>query len=140
MRTFEDNVDSLYIDAYKKAYEDRHIELKNEEFKAKGYTDGIINKPNKNIDEKFKNSYEEGYKKGNKDRNEMLESAYNQGYEGETLKIDKKFEPIKSEIESKYNEGKKTSKNDKVAVAGIIVVGGTAGFTIYKKKKSKRNS
>ena len=34
----------------------------------------------------------------------------------------------------------KTSKNDKVAVAGIIVVGGAAGFTIYKKKKSKRNT
>lgn len=137
-RTFEKDVDPTYIDAYKQSYEQKHIELKNEEFKEKGYNDGIINKHNKNIDSKYITSYEDGYKAGNEERTEILDASFNQGYDGESLNYDAKFEAIKSEIEAKYNEGVKDNKKNTALGFGALGVAGIVGVGVVKKVKNKK--
>lgn len=139
-RNFESGVDSEFIDAYKASYEDTYTNIKNEEHKAIGYKNGIINKYNNKIDSKYKASYDEGFNIGADERSKVLEDSFNQGYEGEALKFDEKFNPIKSEIEKQYNEGEKESKKDLAMGLGGTAVVGVAGVVAFKKIKKKKSS
>lgn len=139
-RNFESEVDSELIDAYKRAYKDTYINIKNEEHKAIGYKNGIINKYNNNIDSTYKASYDKGFNLGSNDKSKVLEASFNQGYEGETLKFDEKFNPIKSDIEKKYNEGKKESKKDMSIGLGGTAAAGAAGVVAFKKIRNKKRS
>lgn len=139
-RNFEAGVDSEFIDAYKKAYEDTTINIKNEEHKDIGYKNGITNKYNSNIDSIYKASYDEGFNLGMDDRSKALEASFNQGYEGETLEFDEEFSPIKSDIEKKYNEGEKESKKDMAIGLGGTAVVGAAGVIVFKKIRNKKRS
>ena len=137
-RTFE-NVDEIFVETYKEAYEKKYKEVKSVEYKSKGYNDGIKNKFDENIEADYKSSYKEGYNQGNKEREEMLNLAYEQGYDGEELKINDKYDSIKSEIESVYQSGKKDSRKDMVMGVGAVGIIGVSGVGIYRRIKSKRS-
>ena len=69
----------------------------------------------------------------------MLNLAYEQGYDGEELKINDKYDSIKSEIESVYQSGKKDSTKDMVICVGALGIIGVSGVGIYRKIKSKKS-
>lgn len=136
-RTFK-NIDKIFVETYREAYEKKYKEIKSEEYNYRGYNDGIKNKFDANIEADYKSSYEIGYNKGSEEREDILNLAYEQGYDDKYLKIDDKYNIIKSEIELMYQSGKKDSRKNMVISAGAVGIAGVSGFGIYKKIKSKK--
>lgn len=141
-RTFGNEVDAIFVEAYNTAYKNKYSEIKKEEYKLKGYEDGIINKINENIPTEYAESYNEGNLEGKKERETILEDAFSKGYEGTQIDIEKKFEPITEEINKQYSEGKNKKKKEivtKSIIVGSIIILGIYGIYKYSKIKSKKN-
>ncbi|MDC9396126.1 hypothetical protein PSM38_18175, partial [Clostridioides difficile] len=131
-RSFE-NVDKVFVETYKEAYDQKYKEIKSQEYNNQGYKDGIKNKIDEHKEEGYKKSYEEGFNKGKEERKKILDWAYGKGYDGKDLDIDDKYNIIKSEIDSAYNLGKKDSTKKMVMGTGVVGIVGISGIGIYRK-------
>ncbi|HEK8844414.1 TPA: YHYH domain-containing protein [Clostridioides difficile] len=141
--TFEENIDSEFIDAYNNAYDEIQEQLKND-YTTQGFESAIKGErfDTSTIGNvKYANWFKEGYDNGKVKLPKAKESVYNQGYNEEDFSIPDEMKSIETKLKGVYDEGLEKREEEKSRNATYGVGAGTAAVVagvVYKKKKRKK--
>ncbi|EGT3659633.1 TPA: YHYH domain-containing protein [Clostridioides difficile] len=141
--TFEENIDSEFIDAYNNAYDEIQEQLKND-YTTQGFESAIKGEKFDTStigNVKYANWFKEGYDNGKVKLPKVKESVYNQGYNEEDFSVPDEMKSIETKLKGVYDEGLEKREEEKSRNATYGVGAGTAAVVagvVYKKKKRKK--